>query len=590
MRLRRPGRRALALGAGLSVLVAVALTGAPLSPLLPLLALWAALAHGAVRRPVPLAITAVVAMTVIDTLAAGLRSDAIVAAGVVALLCFVAGRPAARAARSRRGESGDAATDRTDGGGSPARAVADVREWTGAGGVALWSVDAEDGLARLVAAAGRKPPGAIATSGSPLAWVAASGTPMPVEPAPDWVLPSAQLAAARVAAATAPDATYLLSLELRRGAAPGNALLTCAAAVVGAALDADAARQRHAFELGRSRRVMDALHELPRSVNATQYGEQLLDTARALTGASGAVLAIWDGDEGEVIHHAGYDGGPLPGQKLETPGSEIALAARSRSTIVRDAAHAAVPQAPIACGGEAWRQRPRARAAVPIWNGGTVTGVVVVWNAAAGPLDDGGIRMLEAIARVCGAQLHALTSMGSLAIQAERDPLTGLYNRRGFERVFSRDAAQAERYGRPFAALAIDIDHFKSVNDRFGHETGDAVLRRVAAVIEATIRESDAAARFGGEEFVVILPETGLHAAREAAERLRAAVAGIASADPSIPCDIRVSVGVSSMPECVVLPSRLLPSADEALYGAKRAGRDQVAVAGAWVEKRPEFR
>jgi diguanylate cyclase (GGDEF)-like protein len=586
---RRTGRRVVALATGVAVLLAVGFSGASLSPLLPLVALWVAFARAAVGRPAAIAVAAVLAIAAIDAIASGVRIDAIAAAATVAALAALVARLSRPAGAPPAEAAPRAPFEQATVGASPARAIADLRGWIDARGVALWWVDAPHARARLVCSAGRRPPVIVGTQGSPLGWVAATGTAMQVEPAPDWVEPASALAAVRVGADAAPDDVFLLTLELRREREPSHALLACASAVVGAAIDADLRGQRHALDRERHERLLAALRELPRSLDAEGYARQLLDSARALTGASGAAIASWREDEGTIGYSEGHDGGPSPRTALDSPASEMALAARSRATIRRGGEYGN-SDLPLAHRGEQWRSTPRERAAIPLWTGGSVSGIIAIWNVEPAPLDDAGIRMLEAIARVCGPHYEAMTRIGENSVLVDQDALTGLLNRRAFDRRFERETARAERYGRPISVIAIDIDHFKLINDRFGHEAGDAVLRRVAQTLQATVRNSDVAARVGGEEFVVLLPETGLHAAGEAAERLRAAVAGLANLDPALPCAITISLGVSALPECVVLPGRLRVSSDEALYLAKAGGRDRVAAAPRWVEKMPELR
>jgi two-component system cell cycle response regulator len=135
-------------------------------------------------------------------------------------------------------------------------------------------------------------------------------------------------------------------------------------------------------------------------------------------------------------------------------------------------------------------------------------------------------------------------------------------------------------HGRELAVLMVDVDHFKSVNDRFGHAAGDRALRVVAETLRGNTRVFDSIARYGGEEFVVLMPGTGPDAAVAAAERLRASVAAAAFDTPDgSPVHLTVSVGVACSPEHPASPDALLAAADQALYDAKRGGRNRVTVA-----------
>jgi len=158
---------------------------------------------------------------------------------------------------------------------------------------------------------------------------------------------------------------------------------------------------------------------------------------------------------------------------------------------------------------------------------------------------------------------------------ATRDSLTGLANRRLFDESLQREVARAERLAAPLSLLVLDVDHFKQVNDTYGHQTGDAVLRGVADALVSNTKNFDVAARYGGDEFVVLLPGCRRDDAMRVAERVRN---GIARAVGEAP--VTVSAGVASLPDNASDAERLMAAADAALYDAKRNGRDQVAGSG----------
>jgi len=154
------------------------------------------------------------------------------------------------------------------------------------------------------------------------------------------------------------------------------------------------------------------------------------------------------------------------------------------------------------------------------------------------------------------------------------DHLTGLANRRRFERQLDREVARTLRYNHAFSLLMLDIDHFKLVNDTYGHEAGDLVLTKLGRILQEGTRGIDLAARIGGEEFGIILTETELVQAVEVAERLRLAIKGIEVAQVG---PITASVGVAECPSGATTVRELVAKADAALYEAKREGRDRVA-------------
>ena len=164
------------------------------------------------------------------------------------------------------------------------------------------------------------------------------------------------------------------------------------------------------------------------------------------------------------------------------------------------------------------------------------------------------------------------------------DPLTGLWNFRYFQLQADRELESAARFERSLSMLIIDLDHFKAVNDRFGHQVGDDVLLEVARRIQAATRVPDVVARYGGEEFVVLLPGTDLDGALATAERIRVAVASskiaITTAQDIAPMSVTCSIGVAEHPRHGTTVAGLLRSADAAMYQAKSQGRDRVLGAG----------
>lgn len=173
---------------------------------------------------------------------------------------------------------------------------------------------------------------------------------------------------------------------------------------------------------------------------------------------------------------------------------------------------------------------------------------------------------------------EALAREESLAAQlrrlADRDGMTGCFNHRGFHERLDAEVARSLRSGQPITLLHADLDHFKRVNDGFGHPAGDEVLARVGQTLQGFARVSDVVGRVGGEEFAVLLPSSTLAEGRAVGERIRAAIGQV---DRPVP--VTISVGVSSLPESAGSEEQLVASADRALYAAKRAGRDRVAVA-----------
>ena len=161
--------------------------------------------------------------------------------------------------------------------------------------------------------------------------------------------------------------------------------------------------------------------------------------------------------------------------------------------------------------------------------------------------------------------------------QSIRDVLTGLLNRRYLQETGRREFQRAARNRQPVSMLSIDVDHFKTFNDNHGHDAGDTVLRAVGEALSSTFRGDDICCRFGGEEFVALLPGSPIDVAAERAEELRAKVEGlvIRYGDDNLP-RITISVGVASFPSAGTGPMEVLKVADSALYRAKELGRNRV--------------
>ncbi|MGZ3411727.1 MAG: GGDEF domain-containing protein [Xanthobacteraceae bacterium] len=159
------------------------------------------------------------------------------------------------------------------------------------------------------------------------------------------------------------------------------------------------------------------------------------------------------------------------------------------------------------------------------------------------------------------------------------DGMTGIYNRRHFMTLADREWQRSRRHNRPMAFLMIDIDYFKKVNDKFGHQIGDAMIVHLAGIARECKRESDVLARIGGEEFALLLPETDLHQAQGVAERLRREIVSNPLVAPSGSIGATVSIGVAVMAEAMNGVSDLMKAADHALYEAKRTGRNRVICA-----------
>jgi two-component system, cell cycle response regulator len=184
---------------------------------------------------------------------------------------------------------------------------------------------------------------------------------------------------------------------------------------------------------------------------------------------------------------------------------------------------------------------------------------------------------IRAAKRIVDLQKELMETNRQLELLSITDGLTQLYNHRFFQEEFARKFEEATRYDQPLSLALIDIDHFKKVNDTWGHAVGDEVLKSVSRMFQNSVRKADVAARYGGEEFAVIMAQTGMEDARAFAEKVRSLVESDEIPTAVGPIPITVSIGISSIPENQLSsPLAMVEAADKALYRAKEGGRNQV--------------
>lgn len=211
-------------------------------------------------------------------------------------------------------------------------------------------------------------------------------------------------------------------------------------------------------------------------------------------------------------------------------------------------------------------------AVFPITAEGQTIGALAVEHPGGGRIERRVVGMVSQFAAHGGLALENAWLYQQVQRQAETDALTGVANRRTFESALERELSRAARNGEQLTLAMFDIDHFKNLNDTYGHQAGDEVLKKVAAALIEASRDFDTPARYGGEEFAVILPSCSTRESLAVAERLRKSISEIEDA----PIDITASAGVASFPTHGGDMDALIKAADEALYESKRAGRDRV--------------
>jgi diguanylate cyclase (GGDEF)-like protein len=304
-----------------------------------------------------------------------------------------------------------------------------------------------------------------------------------------------------------------------------------------------------------------------------RHVEGWLDRARA-------VVLIRNASQNRLEAATTLDGTPKLAEQLDSAAPDNCLAIRLAKPHARSPGDAGLLVCEI-CG-----ELPECSACVPTIVGGEVVGSVLVQTLAQlGAIEN---EDLATSVTTAGPVIANLRNLAIAERRASTDALTGLANQRAVRDTLNRMGAQSTRLKTPLTAIMFDLDHFKRVNDIHGHAKGDEVLATVAAVVQSTVRDSDFLGRYGGEEFVVLLPATSRQGGAMLAEKLRESITEIEI--PDLDRRMSASFGVAMMPADAVNGDLLLRAADRALYAAKSAGRNRVEVvrSGEGRDKTPE--
>jgi diguanylate cyclase (GGDEF)-like protein len=338
-----------------------------------------------------------------------------------------------------------------------------------------------------------------------------------------------------------------------------------------------------------SQALLDAVQRLQGNKSGEGLARALCETAVEVSGGRGAALIRWYPDvEGGEVHFATSGTGLAPA-KGQGPiaGRPVPLGAES---MVAEACRAGAVQVIEDARGVASGQNlygmprvirdPGSVAIMPLVKDGRVLGALVIEADAPAALTLEETRPLSVLGAVVASSLELVWSYEEVDRRARTDALTGLYNRMHFGEQLERMLKEADRNG-PVSLVLVDVDHFKKVNDTWGHDAGDAVLKHIARIVQEGVRAVDVCVRYGGEEIAMLMAQTDGARALEVAERLRARVSATVVRHGGAEIAVTASFGIATYPESVSTKDRLFPSADEALYAAKRDGRNCVRVRGA---------
>jgi diguanylate cyclase (GGDEF)-like protein len=300
----------------------------------------------------------------------------------------------------------------------------------------------------------------------------------------------------------------------------------------------------------------------------------LADRMRQATGTEGAIISRWD-DGSTELRELWRDG--VHGPEIRTDVTDSPL----RRDVLRDGRPAVVHAETMESTPEVIQLRllgGRTLICMPLNAGGRTIGIVeLISFQAQRHLDEAQMQAAEAMASLAATGLEKVRLLGQLRSAADMDLVTGVHNHRYLQERLRQEVARSARSHSPFGVLMLDLDKFKPVNDRHGHADGDRVLHAIGATIKAHVRTSDVVARYGGDEFVVLMPDTPPEHAEHVARRV---VNGIVQRRHQMSDGTEVSVGVSAglavYPADGRTSAQLLQASDAAMYAAKRTGGRQV--------------
>lgn len=310
-------------------------------------------------------------------------------------------------------------------------------------------------------------------------------------------------------------------------------------------------------------------------LNLDQVMDNILEYLGKLIPHDRVILYLLEGDHLNVAAASGFSDEDDPlGMTISVNNPQYASINRNRLPIFLSNAQDYRPFESLGSlnAGKGWL-------GVPLLGHGQVMGYLSIYSDHPGIYESAQTRLAEIFANEASIAIENARLFQQVQQLAITDELTGAYNRRYFYELVDLELARSKRYNHPVSLLMIDLDNFKTVNDRFGHATGDQVLKGVAEQIQRTVRECDTLGRYGGEEFVLLLPETPLDKAVEVAERLRRMIEAHKIMVDGIEISITLSIGAAAIGADCKDSDALLQRADRAMYEAKAAGRNRVSYA-----------
>ena len=333
-------------------------------------------------------------------------------------------------------------------------------------------------------------------------------------------------------------------------------------------------RREYGRHMRQSQALLNAAKRFQGHMSQDSLAKAICETAVVVSSATDAALVRWRADD-----QRGWLQYATAGFRAEQrPLGADSLVARAcmdgLPMPIDDVGRMMKPISLFADGDDAWKQG--SMAIVPLKLEDRVIGAIVIASPEQDAIPQEEATNVGLLGAMAATSLEIVWEMEEVSRRARTDPLTGLHNRRHFDDLLGQMIKQTDRFGDPVALIMADVDHFKNVNDTWGHDAGDEVLKSLADTLKGGVRDADICARFGGEEFAIVLPKTTLQGAAELADRLRKQVESKPVVVDGEPINVTISCGVACYPEGVITKEALFAAADRALYEAKSAGRNCV--------------
>lgn len=316
--------------------------------------------------------------------------------------------------------------------------------------------------------------------------------------------------------------------------------------------------------------------KLTQSQKLQEIFTEIVSRALELTKSPAGSLVIYDEASGEMYFGAakGFSDRFIKGQvwRIRKGGLTELILNSDEPVVISDATANKSLNNPLFL-----KENIKSLVAVPLKAEGKIQGVLYIDDFKIRHFSQSELSILSLLSNMAALAIQRAKLLESTKQMAITDELTRLYNLRHFLNRLDQEIKRAKRYLRPLSLAMIDIDFFKKYNDKFGHQEGNKLLKKIALVLEKESREGDIVARYGGEEFSIIMPETSNQKAKKFAERLRKKIETALCKEKFDNC-ITISLGLANYPQDAEISSVLLEKADEALYQAKRDGRNCVRV------------